>query len=222
MLEQRIGELDLSNPLLYDKQIYGTLINFHVDMPSAMVFSEGSRNTSVEICNCKGLGVEMDAKSSKTQLIDQLVEEHERLKTVLSGLSLSQWNEPGVSGTWSVKDVLAHIIADEQNILQALEFALRGEPLSREYRDLDAFNQRVIEDYRSVPVGDIQNMWDQSYEKVISAVYQLKEDDFSPASSITRAIGASIKDTVGDKTYEHYAEHRAQIENWLASKQPPG
>jgi hypothetical protein len=52
---------------------------------------------------------------TKAELLARLDREQTRLAAVLASLLPAQWTLPGVVGDWSVKDVLAHIIAQARN-----------------------------------------------------------------------------------------------------------
>ncbi len=62
------------------------------------------------------------------------------VEAFLARLTEAQQRVPGVVGTWSVRDILAHFIAHEQRALEELRHALRGERLA-----IDAFNDGAVQ-----------------------------------------------------------------------------
>jgi hypothetical protein len=170
----------------------------------------------------------MEEHLSKAELLDRLQTEHARLTQVISQLTEAQLTQPGIIGTWSVKDMLPHIMHWEQFALGDLEPAMRGErpaPASGAPDDEesdDAVNARVVAQYRDVPLSDVQAAFERSFQRVVAVVEALDETDFTAESPIARMLGESVVDCLGNNTYEHYAEHSAMIRDWLARQGPAG
>jgi uncharacterized damage-inducible protein DinB len=53
----------------------------------------------------------MSRQSSKDQLLKDISTERRRLEKNLSALNAEDMTQPGVTGAWSVKDILAHLVA---------------------------------------------------------------------------------------------------------------
>jgi hypothetical protein len=171
----------------------------------------------------------MEEHLSKAELLDRLQTEHARLTQVISQLTEAQLTQPGIIGTWSVKDMLPHIMHWEQFALGELEPAMRGErpPASdaggaQEDESDDAVNARVVAQYRDVALSDVQAAFERSFQRVVAVVEALDETDFTAESPIARMLGESVVDCLGNNTYEHYAEHSAMIRDWLARQGPAG
>lgn len=74
-------------------------------------------------------------------------------KESYAGLSDAQLMEPGVSGAWSVRDILAHVTAWEEEALKHLPLILEGgQPprYSLRYGGIDAFNAQMTEQKRGL------------------------------------------------------------------------
>ena len=78
----------------------------------------------------------------KQQLLKQLETAWAGLEESYAGLSDSQLTEPGVMGTWSVKDILAHVTTWEEEALKYLPLIITGgrPPRYMQYGGIDAFN----------------------------------------------------------------------------------
>ena len=165
----------------------------------------------------------MEPPLTKAELLNRLHTEHARLEQAMGQLTAAQLSQPGVIGTWSVKDMLPHIMHWEQFALGELESAMRGErpPApdaggAEEDESDDAVNARVVAQYRDVPVSDVRAAFDRSFQRVVAVVEALDEADFTSRSPVARVLGESVVDCLGNNTYEHYAEHSAVIRDWLA------
>ena len=121
----------------------------------------------------------------------------------------------GAVGNWSVKDVLAHLVAHEQRALQELQFALRGEQYQIDHGSNDAFNDQAVNDSRSFTFKDQFNNWKESYRQVVAAVEALSDADFDPSGKVVKSLDDTIDGALGNNTYEHYDAHADEIEAWL-------
>jgi len=57
---------------------------------------------------------------TKQQLLDRLENAWADLQASFAGLSEAQMTQPGVTGDWSVKDILAHVTTWEEEALRML------------------------------------------------------------------------------------------------------
>ncbi len=67
----------------------------------------------------------MTKQKTKDELINDILVEHKRLERNISDLSETDMLQQGVVGEWSIKDVLAHIVAWEQLFLNWYESRFR-------------------------------------------------------------------------------------------------
>src|SRR5882762_2912302 len=77
------------------------------------------------------------------RLLEQLVQAWVAFKASYAGLSEAQLLEPGVTGAWSVRDIIAHVTTWDEEALKHLPSILEGRrpPLySVTYGGIDAFN----------------------------------------------------------------------------------
>jgi uncharacterized protein (TIGR03083 family) len=154
---------------------------------------------------------------TREELLARLEREKGRLDTVLDRLNSDQVAVPGAIGDWSVKELLAHLIAHEQRALREVAYALRGERLEIDHSANDAFNEEAVAVYRDQPYAAVREAWEASYQVVVSAVAALPEAAFDPAGEVAATLDDSIDGALGNNTYGHYAEHRREVEAWLAS-----
>jgi hypothetical protein len=68
----------------------------------------------------------MVKQTSKDQLLKGIHTERVRLESNLSTLSAEEMSQPGVTGTWSVKDILAHLVAWERLFLEWYQAGVKG------------------------------------------------------------------------------------------------
>jgi hypothetical protein len=135
----------------------------------------------------------------------------------------------GVLGKWSIKDMLAHILAYELYIADRMNEILHGEKYlpSRTQNALDAFldefgypdfgsplveddgpSEWVTEKYKNVSLEDLVAQEIQAFASIITSFEKLPEETLHQHNLFER---------VATNTYRHYREHSADIKRWLAS-----
>lgn len=133
----------------------------------------------------------------KTEAMRTLDERWSTLLETLDGIPADRAAETGACGKWSVKDLVAHIAFwDGQAEISAQRQAL-GEP-PREL-DWSALNEREAAASANRPYGEIWEELTTTHERVRAALSQLPALD---------------PKAVGEDTFDHYEEHRAEIQAW--------
>src|SRR5437870_13082999 len=85
--------------------------------------------------------------TDKQRLLRRLDTAWAALKESYAGLSDPQLTEPGVTGDWSVKDILAHVTTWEREALKQLPLIIAGgrPPRYVSYGGIDALNATMPE-----------------------------------------------------------------------------
>lgn len=160
----------------------------------------------------------MEQFVDQAELLRRLDREYQRFHRVIAQLPPEQLELPGVVGTWSIKEVIAHFIAHEQFALRELQQALRGETYHPDEDDSGPVNERAVAMCRDQSVADVLRAWETSYHQVVAAVQMLSAAAFEPAGPVVQALGDSIDGALGNNTYDHYAEHVPAIEAWMQQR----
>jgi DinB superfamily len=127
-----------------------------------------------------------------------------------AGLSDSQLTEPGVTGDWSVKDILAHVTTWEGEALKYLPLIIAGgrPPRYVKYGGIDAFNAKTTEAKRGLSLPDVLRQLDDTHHRLIDFLQRTPEAQFTRDTRFRRRLRLD--------TYSHYAEHAEGIRNWRA------
>jgi hypothetical protein len=128
-----------------------------------------------------------------------------------AGLSAEQLVEPGVTGDWSVKDILAHVSWWEEEALKYLPLILQGKRPAR-YADLyggiDAFNAQMTELKRGLSLGEVLEQLEETHARLIEYIQAVPEEQFASETRFRRRLRLD--------TYSHYPIHTAAICDWQA------
>ncbi len=146
--------------------------------------------------------------SKQTELV-KIRQGWELLKSSYEGLTDEQMVEPGVTGGWSVKDILAHVTGWELEMLESLPEILGEVQVSdSEDEDLstDEFNARLTERYRHLSVPQVLEQLDEIHQQMCDYLEQAPEEQFEE--------GTPFQDKMKSDSYDHYAEHARAILEW--------
>ncbi|HXF63616.1 MAG TPA: DinB family protein [Caldilineaceae bacterium] len=150
---------------------------------------------------------------NREQLLNRLDKAWIALKESYAGLSEAQLTEPGVTGDWSVKDILAHITTWEEEALKHLPLILQGGTpprYSAQYGGLDAFNALMAAQKRDLSLADVLGQLDETHRRLIAYVQHAPEEQFTRETRFRRRLRLD--------TYSHYPIHARAIRAWRARR----
>ena len=165
----------------------------------------------------------------KQRLLHRLQDERQHWELLINYVASSRMGIGCVAGTWAVRDIIAHIVAQEQYLADRLAEIARGESFSicQTQDELDTFmeeygypdfqspilqadiaNDWVVYKYKSVSNGDLVALELHAFDAIIEALstlteYQLEEHNMFKL--------------IAHYTYEHYNEHAADIRKRFTS-----
>ncbi|HSB00635.1 MAG TPA: hypothetical protein VLE49_08290 [Anaerolineales bacterium] len=169
-------------------------------------------------------------RTHKEIFLARLMRERDKFELLLNRVGFTRrMTLKGVSGKWSIKDMLAHILAYELYIADRLNETLHGETYApcRTQNALDAFldefgypdfgsplldddgpNEWITEKYKNVSLEDVVAQELQAFASIIASFEKLPEDVLNQHNFFDR---------VANNTYRHYRDHSAEIKRWLHS-----
>ena len=152
----------------------------------------------------------------KSILLANMRASYDRFQARLAPLSEAQLTIEGAIGTWSIKDVLAHLTAWHELGAKEYQAIAQGrEPVIEPEGDVDQDNARLIEPYRTQSLQEVQIAFRTAYQQVVAAVESLSETDLFEAGRFPWREGQALWEGIAYNTFAHYDEHRAMIAAWL-------
>lgn len=131
------------------------------------------------------------------------------------GLSDSQLLVPGVTGAWSVRDILAHVTTWEEEALKHLRSVLRGQTPPRYsvvYGGIDAFNARMTEQKKDLPLSEVQRQLSGTHRELLDFLETVSEEYFAGETRFRHRLRLD--------TYGHYPKHARAIRKWREALEP--
>jgi DinB superfamily len=145
----------------------------------------------------------------RRQLLKRLDQAWEAFNESHAGLSDAQLMEDGVTGAWSVRDILAHVTTWEEEALKHLPLILKGGTPPRYsvvYGGLDVFNARTIEQKRNLSLSEVREQQAATHGRLIELIRSVPEYQLIGDTRFRRRLRLD--------TYSHYPIHAAAIRQW--------
>ena len=124
-------------------------------------------------------------------------------------LPAARLTEPGVTGDWSVKDILAHVSIWEEEAIKHLPHIIAGGSPPRysvTYGGIDAFNAQMVEQRRAVSLAEVLRHQDETHQRLIDVIRQMPEEEIVRETRARRRLRLD--------TYSHYPIHTTAIMEW--------
>ena len=164
----------------------------------------------------------MSDQMTKSKLYDEIYRERDALEATLANLDEVQMIEPTLEGSWSVKDVLAHIVDWEQRMIEWIHASLDGDgpDLSSDWSDevLNQLNQEIYEANKDRELQDVLEHFESSYRQSWEAVKRLTDNDLFDPKRFPWRKGRPMWYIVEANMSGHYKEHNEAIIHWMESK----
>ena len=117
--------------------------------------------------------------------------------------------EPGVTGAWSVKDILAHVTTWEEEALKCLPVILRGERPPRysvTHGGINAFNAHMTERKRAFSLAEVLRQLEDTHSRLVGYLESAPEDQLITETRFRHRLRMD--------TYSHYPRHADAIRKW--------
>ncbi len=131
------------------------------------------------------------------------------LQNACARLSDAQLTTPGVTGNWSVRDILAHVSTWEQEALKILPVILAGgrPPTYRaQYGGIDGFNALMTEKNRGLSLAEVRQEMQDTHQRLLEYLRSVPESQFTRETRFRRRLRLD--------TYSHYPKHARAILAW--------
>ena len=122
---------------------------------------------------------------------------------------------PGVAGSWSVKDIIAHVTVWEDEALAHLPVVLAGRRPPRysvTYGGINAFNALMTERNRALTLPEVLQRRDATHRRLLEFVAQVPDAECAGDTRFRRRLRLD--------TYGHYTVHARAILKWRQGRPP--
>ena len=158
----------------------------------------------------------------RADLLAELNSEYEAWEGLLAQIGEDRMEEPGVAGSWSIKDVIAHLTAWRRRTVGRLESVARGQPEPAHEWPADLHEDDEINAWfhardRGKSVREVLSESRSVYQQLVSAIQKLPENSLDDPARFPWMEGAPV---TGAAFFGHFHdEHEADMRAYL-SRQP--
>ena len=144
-----------------------------------------------------------------SQLLDRLQGAWADFEASYAGLTDAQLQLPGVTGQWSVRDIIAHVTWWEEEALEHLPLIRAdGRPTrySVRYGGIDAFNALMTAKRRDLSLDEVFRQHDDVHARLVEYVRDAPEELIARETRFRRRLRLD--------TFAHYPIHAKAIRRW--------
>ncbi len=148
--------------------------------------------------------------------VDKLKSGHESVLQSVDAFPPAAVDVPGACGSWSVKDILAHLTSYEHVLVDVLNRFVGGSStpdLDRLTELGDQFNDSEVTRYKGTSLADVLGEFNSTHARSVSLAMQIPPEAFSRTGTLPWYGAAdALDDFLVQHAYGHKREHSAQID----------
>lgn len=155
-------------------------------------------------------------KERRMNAIDILKYGHQTVLHTLDGLPKTAWETPGVCGTWSVKDIIAHLASYEHVLVDVLITFSDGGPTP--YLDKFGavgplqFNDDEVAARQDKTIADVLAEYNDTQAQTMALAARIPAETYRQNGTLPwYGPGYDLDDFIVYSFYAHKREHSAQI-----------
>jgi hypothetical protein len=151
----------------------------------------------------------MEVDITRSQLLKRFDKAWRALLASYASLPEAELLAPGVTGDWSIRDIIAHVTWWEEEALAHLPVILAGGRPPRysvTYGGIDAFNELMMEQRRHLPLAEVLRQRDEVHARLVAFLEMVPEEQIAHETRFRRRLRLD--------TYGHYRLHTKSIRQW--------
>lgn len=163
------------------------------------------------------------------RLVGLLDAERTRWHALLAQVGAARMEEPGVEGTWSVKELVAHLTFYERRVVEGARQVLTTGSFSRPADDLaamtmDARNEAIAAQTAARPVADVLAEADQVFSQLRAIIAHAPQDLLNDPRKLGMVEDEDVAPwmRIANNSYGHYRQHERAIRDWLKRTRQDG
>lgn len=166
----------------------------------------------------------MQAQMTKAKLLEELRSARAAWDALIDHVIAQRGKaallEAGAAGTWSVRDLIAHLTSYDRWFVNAAEATLRGEPAPLDGTEWIEWDERnAIHHQRTLHLSldEVLSASRQTYDRLLELVETLSEE-FLIQSQQPPGVPQPfvVWEQLRGNTYDHYRLHMGDVQAWLA------
>jgi len=151
----------------------------------------------------------------KTTFMNTLQETRAQWEELLAQVEEERMQRPGATGKWSVKDVIAHVMDGERELVQIMHtHVVTGSELWN--LSDDERNEIVYQQNRERPLHEIMSEEQQAYANLLAAAQTLSDDDLNDPHHFQQMPEEWVPWRIfAGNSFKHYQDHMPALRAWV-------
>ena len=151
----------------------------------------------------------------KATFMKMLQETRGQWEELLAQIDEEHMLQPGATGKWSVKDVIAHVMDGERELVQIMHtHVVTGSELWN--LSDDERNEIVYQQNRERPLQEIRSEEQQAYANLLAAAQTLSDDDLNDPHHFQRMPEEWVPWRIfAGNSFKHYQDHMPALRAWV-------
>ncbi|MBN2499922.1 MAG: ClbS/DfsB family four-helix bundle protein [Anaerolineales bacterium] len=160
---------------------------------------------------------------NKSDLLEKLKEANQQWETLLTEIGVGRMEQPGVSGHWSMKDIIAHLNGWNRWQVARLQAAFNGDPLPASpwpanLQGDDEINAWIYTANHDRPISAVLADARQDFQQLIALIADISEDvrlELVEPKYLVVWVGEE-RFHVSEFFDHFYDDHEPDVRAWLA------
>lgn len=157
----------------------------------------------------------MEIPLHTSKLLDTIRSGRDQWDSLLAKINTSDMTQSGAKGTWSIKDIIAHITWYELEIVTVLqEHVLAGSDLwnlTQEER-----NEAINKKYLNSSLKEVLAESKETIHRLLEAIQSLSQDELMNPRYYRNMPEEWVPwELIAENTYKHYQQHIHSLREWL-------
>jgi hypothetical protein len=149
----------------------------------------------------------MDLKITADEFMTKLTSSRRHWEDAVAGIPVSGWENPGFCGTWSLRDLIAHVCWYEMEMVHILRSGIfEGSPLWN--LPLEERNAAVQVEMAHYSTDEIRVLEPETYREFLDLAKNMTDREINESSSFQDMPAEWIPwQVIASNTWEHYEDH---------------
>jgi hypothetical protein len=161
---------------------------------------------------------------TRDEILEQLTHERAQFDALVDAIAADAMDRPVPEHIHTPKQIVAHVSAYEQLVVERLRAARLGQTtdLERDRLGYEAFNDHMWSQCESQETEVVLASSARTFLMLVEELAGLPDEEFGALSKVAEAIdpgwlrGRNLWEALAEDTFEHYPMHCAQLEAVLA------
>ena len=157
----------------------------------------------------------------KEELISKLAKSRAEFLEIVNRIPETEYEQTGVIGSWSVKDILVHLTRWEAEIIKLIWQVAKGiQPTTAHFDQfsVDETNERWYQESRNRSLKMVMSDFLGIRNQTIRRVNELSQEELTGPNRFSSLNDKPLWEWIAGDSIDHEVEHGEEILSWMTKK----